>query len=157
MIGYQAGSGYPNPIYLLSENNSTTWGDNSNITVGDYLTRILSLYGMFPKEDENGISQTAEINDNMSDLDNGPRSFLKDITIHLAAINKSGDLTYIEKNLIRNKKNGYWMWYMSNPGWAGSKPTPNQYRSSVGNDENYEIYSEKMSSEIILVIELEGI
>ena len=79
----------------------------------------------------------------------------QDITIHLATLDDIGNITYIEKDLLKDPTSKYWMNY-----YDGSISTsiqdPDQYRSSIGGLDKYNIYKNKLSGHLVLIVELEG-
>jgi hypothetical protein len=110
-----------------SSYNSSSYVYEEN-TVGALLKQIMSLYGLFEPDNDNPDPY---------DMDGiaAPKSYLKDVTFHLATINKSGKVSYIEKDLIRNKSNGFWMWWNKNDGTKTQ--TPNEYRTAIGDIDSY--------------------
>ena len=79
----------------------------------------------------------------------------QDITIHLATLDDIGNITYIEKDLLKDPISKYWMNYYNN-NISNSIQDPEQYRDSIGGLEKYNIYKNKLSGHLVLIVELEG-
>lgn len=79
----------------------------------------------------------------------------QNITIHLAVLDDVGNVTFIEQDLLKDPTSKYWMPYY-NSSVITNNQDPDQFRDSIGDSNKYNIFKNKTSGKLVLIVELEG-